>query len=67
VVGVQSGVPILIPVEKLCVFPVALGEIFFAEALDHLRVVQISLGDKAGWRLDAILVFPVDGDLGLIG
>ena len=62
-IGVQRGVPILIPVEKFGVLAEAFGEIFFAEAFDDARIVEIRLGDEAGRRANVLFFLPVHGDL----
>src|SRR6202011_5125361 len=66
IVGVEGGVPVLVPVEKLGVFAEAFGEMFFVETRDDSRVVEVGLADELGGWVKVFLFFPVDGDLGFV-
>ena len=48
--GVQRGVPILIPMEEFRVFTETLGKVLFAKTLDGAGIVQIGLRNEAGGR-----------------
>src|SRR5260370_42644869 len=64
--GVQRGVPVMVPIEKLGVFAKTFGEVCFAEALHDGRVVEICLPDKFRGRAEVFLFFPVHRDLRFI-
>ena len=65
IAGVESGVPIVVPVEELGVFVEAFREMFFAEFLDKSGIGEIGLGGEASRRVEVFFFFPVDGDLSL--
>src|SRR6516225_1650368 len=64
-IGVECGVPILIPVEKFGVLAETLREILFAETLEDMRIVQVGLGNEARRRAYILFFLPVNRDLGL--
>src|SRR5271167_3721158 len=53
--GVECGVPVLIPMEEFGVLAEAFGKIFFAEALDDVGIVKIGLCNEASWRANVFL------------
>ena len=63
VIGVECGVPILVPVEKFCVFAKALWKMLFAKTVDDMGIVKVRLRDKAGRRVNVFLFLPMNGDL----
>jgi hypothetical protein len=62
-IGVQRGVPILIPVQQLRILPETFREILFAETLDNARIVQVGLRDEAGGRANVGFFYSMHGDL----
>ena len=63
--GVQRGVPVLIPVEQFGVMSETLRKIFFVELRDEVRVVEVGLANEFRGRAVIAFLFPVDGDLRL--
>src|SRR6267142_4243669 len=64
--GIERGMPILVPVQKVCVFTEAFRKILFAEALIHGRIGQVGLANEFRAWIKVLLFFPMDGDLRLV-
>jgi hypothetical protein len=64
--GIERGVPILVPTQKVSIFTEAFREILFAKALIYGRIGKISLPNKFGIWIVVLFFFPVDSDLRLI-
>ena len=54
--------PILIPVEEVCVLFKALGKVVEAEPIVDCRIRHIRLGDKGGRGVNILLFLPVHGN-----
>ena len=69
VAGVQRGVPVLVPVQQVGVFPEALREVLFREAVQDGRVGGVRLADELRRRRIIAFLTPVNGDrcLGRLG
>src|ERR1700730_6953271 len=63
IAGVQSGVPILVPMQQFGILAKAFRKVFLAETFDHRGVVQIGLPDKFRRGIKTLFFFPVNGDL----
>src|SRR5438552_2546774 len=61
--GVESFLPLFVPVEKIGVVVEALRKIFLGEFFDEGEVGEIGLGFEFLRRMEIFLLFPVDGDL----
>ena len=63
VAGIEGGVPILVPGEKIGVFLEALGNFIQAEALVDSGVGHVGLRNELGRGMDILLFLPVNRDL----
>jgi hypothetical protein len=66
IVGVQSGVPILIPIQQIGVFAKTFWKMLFIETRDEIRIIQVGLADEFGGRIKIFFFFPMHCDLGFI-
>src|ERR1041385_2213954 len=64
--GIERGVPIVVPAQKICIFTEAFRKILLTEALIHGGVGQISLAGKFRAWIKILLFFPMNGDLRFI-
>ena len=62
---VESGLPVLVPVEQVGVLLEALWKVVEGEAFEDLLVGQVRLPDEARGRVDVVLFLPMDRDLRL--
>src|SRR5260370_10696664 len=64
--GIERGVPIVIPVQKVRIFVEALGEMLLAEFFDYGGVGEGGLCNELGRRIKGILLFPMGGRFAVI-
>ena len=62
-IGVERGVPILVPVEQFGVVAEALREVFLVELSHEVGIVQVGLANKLRGRAVIAFFFPVHRDL----
>ncbi len=65
VARIERGVPVLVPRQEIAVFLEAFGEVLLGESFEDRGVVGVGLTDELRWRVEVLLLPPVDRNLGL--